>query len=327
MSSSGSNSHSQKSDPEEESIDKLSSDSLKKKPIDPAETIDPQMADEDHPSILNSDSNRDHDPEVHEYPILLEVPLRVPNSIPLVTVPEETSDKFIELYKPADVELAKIHGKARKVARIFNVKLSESVERCKCCNLPVGAERFPLCSNIDSLGELGSSFPLYFVVFKNVVISLLLIFFIACVACIVSNSMAGRQKEWTTDESYNVLTPASFGNIWLNTTERLNKGFEADPLDLPIWQPILHIIACMVLVIAYPLTIKNLREKAIELDLNSTTPSDFTLMVHGLPKSYTKEELQKHIEDNFIEEKISIVNIVCTYDLHEFNNINIELKN
>ena len=226
----------------------------------------------------------------------------------------------INLSYPADIELARIHAEANEVTILRGQKIDENAEVCECCRLPLKQRKFPLCTRLHLLGELGSSFPLYYDMARGVVISLSLCFSIACIACIIDNSMAGRYTEWTYDKSSNAITPANFGNIWLSEAARKSQGF-GSALKIPIWQPILHVIVCVLLMIVYPFILKKVKEDSVDIDINYDTSADYTLFLKGLPSRYSKEELKNEIVNNFPELEIDIVNIVCTYDIAQCSKI------
>ena len=67
--------------------------------------------------------------------------------------------------------------------------------------------------------------------------------------------------------------------------------------------------------------LKKIKEEATEFELLRSSAADYTLLVKGLPEDYTKEELEKHIYNNFYStETIHIVNIVPTYDICDYMN-------
>ena len=232
--------------------------------------------------------------------------------------------KFIDLSQPADIELARIHGRANKVTILSGVKVDEHSEVCDCCHMPLGQARFPFCGRLFLLGELGASFPLYYIMARGLIVALSLCFSIACIMCIVDNLTAGRYTEWTDSESSNLMTPADFGNIWLSEAERNSQGL-GRASQIPIWQPILHISACVMLMILYPIILKKIKKDSVDINIVYDSPSDYTLFLKGLPNKYTKEDLERHIIKNFPEHNVDIVNIVCTYDITEYSRIAKEL--
>ena len=62
-----------------------------------------------------------------------------------------------------------------------------------------------------------------------------------------------------------------------------------------------------------------MKEESIELEILAISAADYTLLVKGLPEDYKKEELEQHIYNNFCStEKIQIVDIISTYNIHDF---------
>ena len=208
---------------------------------------------------------------------------------------------IINLSSPGNIEFAEKHSKANEIMKLSGKDIKKA-ERCECCHMPLDQEKFPLFRSTDQLKELGSSFPLYFHMVKLMLISHMVCFFFACLPCMIENRIAGRVGEWGSNYSFNLITPASFG-----TKE-----------EISIWQPILHVIVCIFLMLFYLYILKTIQEKSIEIDIQTTTPSDFTLFLKNLPKEYTIEELTKHITENFCDNKNIIVNVARAYDIGEY---------
>ena len=96
----------------------------------------------------------------------------------------------MHVFQLVDLELAEKHGRANKIMRLYGKVLSNLV-RCNCCNVPLDQEKFPFMRDIDSLKELGSSFPLYFYVTKLMIIALSVCFFVACLPACLALSPTG----------------------------------------------------------------------------------------------------------------------------------------
>jgi hypothetical protein len=240
--------------------------------------------------------------------------------------PRRTSHR-IHLWQAADLSVASKHGQSR---RVFTTVLSEVSpdhpapvytpdQTCPCCGNPTDGELFSLFCPISELAYLGSSIVLYFQFVKYIISAFLLVLAVACVPCMVGNGVQDRYTEWTNQQSMNIITPSNYGNIWISGQQRLNHtDWAQDTLKIPDWQPILHVIACALLTVLYALMLTKLKALAYEWDTLITTPSDFTLMIRGLPSSFTRAELEKHICDYFQQRHLKIINTVLTYHIQEY---------
>lgn len=234
-----------------------------------------------------------------------------PNQIP-EKKPQKKSKKksMINLSQPADIEIAEKHGMVRLVYCINNQDQNNPEGRgnnyddsCPCCSLSIG-KPFSLFCSISELGPLGSSIQLYFSFIKYLIIAMLGVFLIACIPCIIDNSLQDKYYEWTDEKSINIITPSNYGKN------------END--DVAFWQVILHVIACGILLAFYPWVLRKTKEISTEIDSAQTTPSDFTLMIKGLPENYTAEDIKAHIQEHFMHYKPEIISLVLAYDTNEY---------
>ena len=166
---------------------------------------------------------------------------------------------------------------------------------------PLEGEPFKLFESSDSLSELGSSFSLYFVLLNCILFYMSVVFFVACLACLIGNIHAGNSYEWNDKSDLTYLSLGNYGN----------------PTIVPNWQGILHMITVVIVIVICPFLYRRLRSKAIELDLMNITPSDFTVWVKGLPPKYTHDELEEYLVKT-TKTPIQIISIVSTYDIGEF---------
>lgn len=199
-------------------------------------------------------------------------------------------------------------------------------DKCACCNFPIEGEIFPLCVPIFELNQLGASFPLYFSFLRHGLLVVFTLFFIAGLGCLIGNIEVGRHEQWKESNTVVELTPGNYGNPHLSDFERSVLGY-GDWEPVPTWQSLLHLIAGLVLMLIYTHIDRKTREKAVELDIDRVTPSDFTICVKGLPDNYKKDELAEHFttHGNDEETKLEIVNITMTYDIKEFTLLSKEL--
>ena len=180
---------------------------------------------------------------------------------------------IIDLSNPANIEFADKHSKANKIMKLSEEDIEEA-KRCECCNMLLDQKQFPLFRNTYHLKQLGSSFPLYFHVVKLMIICHLACFFIACLPCMIENRMAARVDGIGSYFPLYLITPASFGTS----------------TEISIWQPILHVIVCVILMLFYLYILKTIQEKSIEIDIQTTTPQ----ILHSYSKIYRKNIPEKN---------------------------------
>lgn len=217
----------------------------------------------------------------------------------ITTLPSEYKDiSQYAMFKIADLKIAQIHGAACKVGKI-NI---ETKDFCPCCRLPINIIKFPLGCPVDELSELGSSFPLYFVLIKYFIFMLILCLTLACLLCLVLNFFKSESKDYSNDKSTNLFTPATYGK----------SG------QLEFYQPLFHFFVITIILVAYPFFLKKLKHRSVIIDVETVTASDFTVLIKNLPHDYTKNELKEHLEKHFSKDNVKVVNIICTYDINEF---------
>lgn len=100
---------------------------------------------------------------------------------------------------------------------------------------------------------------------------------LAGIACLVGN--VSQYELDDTDSTINYLGPGTYG--WDNE-------------DI-IYQPAMHMIAGIILMIFFPFFYFKLNGKAVEIDMDMITPADFTVWIKGLPSDYNDEELKNWI--------------------------------
>ena len=114
---------------------------------------------------------------------------------------------------PPDWDAAEKHGKANLVVdrSKSELDLDDPSSFCQCgCDQPYSTEFYDLCSDNETLGELGPGFPLYFEFIKHLgYISLVLtiIYFIPCAGLMAQAYQKIKEK----DPDAKVLAVYSFG--------------------------------------------------------------------------------------------------------------------
>jgi hypothetical protein len=204
----------------------------------------------------------------------------------------------------ASVQVAEMHSLSRSVyldSPVEDLDKRNEKQVCPCCGVPVYGSLISLCCAPEELLGLGTSFPMIFKLSRYSISALVFVSIAACIPCFIDNILQG-EDEWTYEQSFNLLTPATYG-----------KDF-----NVSFWQPLLHISVCGVLVFFYMWVIAKIKQQSIDLDTFTTTPSDFTVVVRGLPAQYKPEDLKSHFEEHFTSNLMKIVKMVPTYDISEY---------
>ena len=178
---------------------------------------------------------------------------------------------------------------------------------------PLTGTPFSLLETSEHFAELGSSFSLYFVLLKGIFFYIT-VSFIVSLACLIGNSAQSKSNQWVNSNSLTNLTFGNYGNPWNNSNYD----------KVPLWQPILHMISVIILIIASPFIRNKIRGKAIEFDLLFTTPSDFTIWIKDLPHEFTYEELEEFLAKK-TSDPVNIVNFVRTFDIKNYLKVSNEL--
>lgn len=198
---------------------------------------------------------------------------------------------------PPDFSLATLHAvllrqKARRVLRLKD-KFQEDGETladfCPCCHYPHEGQQFPLLCEPKDLAELGEGFPLYFDLAKWLHVLLLATLAIAGAYSLYCNytennlSDSSLSSNWIMRSSLGTVYAASFG----------------DSSSPSILEPSLHIAAMILLLALHSYLVVRHENMEDELDQNTITPSDYTILVANLPRT------DLHVQDlvDFLSER------------------------
>jgi hypothetical protein len=214
--------------------------------------------------------------------------------------------------KKADITSARLHGDAKMVRNLdaFSKRHANEEMICECCGLPVEADLFPLCAPINDLKELGPGIPLYYWFVKYVAIVLLTGFLLVGIACWASNAGRGAASDYGDDSDKNYIIVMSLGN----------HGHPDERSTVPVWQSILHIVFMILILITY-YWLRNFQfRKEFDIDINLTTPSDYTLWVRGLGKKIDTEDVKTFFSENGRRDgkPVDIVKVNIPYDISDY---------
>lgn len=89
------------------------------------------------------------------------------------------TDVYRPFQTPADLRLAKLHGKAKRIGEITYFESSIQMrEYCVCCHLPYKKTPFKLTASIEKYASLGPAFPLFFFFIKQLALLLITYFLV-----------------------------------------------------------------------------------------------------------------------------------------------------
>lgn len=85
----------------------------------------------------------------------------------------------------------------------------------------------------------------------------------------------------------------------------------------PIWQSVLHLLYCFVLIFSFIYLKIFIRNKVLEIDSGHVTPSDFTVIVKGVPAGTDLNEFKEYLKGSVRKSKevSEIVSISPSYDI------------
>ena len=192
--------------------------------------------------------------------------------------------------KPANLEMARLHGNAKKLYKYGTEK--KNSKKCLCCGLPLeGGAQFELCSDPKEYYHLGSGYSLYFFFYKDVVYLTFFIFLISGVYSLWTNYHGDGCDDVVTSTSYCLR---DFIGIFSISNKRNNKR------ELEI-QAILDMAAIGFIILYMHYIRYRVRKITVEADHRTITPSDYTVQLDGLPTSRKNpmskdEEIIKWVE-------------------------------
>ena len=230
----------------------------------------------------------------------------------LNTAPDNDDDKELLERCPPDFEWAKKHREANKVKTFEfydpdDINIDDENLYCKCCKLPLekAVPLHPLWTDTKNLQDLGAGFPLYYQFKIFTIIVYLVMILVVGIAGIIINLREDKTKEWDKDTSF--VAEISIGSHGESKDEYRESSVTLQ-IALNSWLLILIYLGSIVL--------RCYQEKLInEIDEKNLTPSDFGVMVTGLPRHKTQEEVKDWFKSHF--EDLEIVYVSFWYDIDD----------
>jgi len=227
---------------------------------------------------------------------------------------EQTTAWYDPNKSPPDFDLAKKHGKAKKVYKPIE-KEDEIREACPCCQLPLKGEQIPLSANLSELYHLGSGYPLYFQFIKYSIALLILLFIGGGMFGIITNGFGDSCADLSEDEGVNQYCVKDFVGRWTIA----NKRDKESALEM---QLILNFVTIVLTILFFHYIRYEVRKMKIEADDRTTTPSDYTVKLSGIPLDLKSQELKTWIENlGTKDDPIVVRKITRSYDIIEYTQL------
>jgi len=207
---------------------------------------------------------------------------------------------------PADIKLAKIHGKAK---RVYADENKES-QTCQCCGLPITGKQIPLAASLEKLAHLGSGYPLYFNFTKYAIGMLLMMFFVGGIYNLVTNIETGDCSDSTANAQKAYCIQGFIHSFIIS-----NKREESESLRI---QAVLNLITVFMVMFFFHYLRYKIRKMNVEADEKTVTPSDYAIEIQDLPEDISDEELKTWIYQIAGHQDIEILRITKVYAISKY---------
>ena len=171
----------------------------------------------------------------------------------------------------------------------------------------LAASQFPLCSSYKILQELGAGFPLYYQLKIFTVVVYAVMFCIAGFVSIIMNLIMDKGSEWNDGQSAPFIISTSIGNHGKSEEE-----YEAGTI---VAQQALTIIV-IICIIFGSMFLRHYQKKVVnQIDEINITPSDYGLMVTGIPLNKTHLEVIEFFK-GFVSD-LEVIYVNYCYDVKD----------
>jgi hypothetical protein len=195
---------------------------------------------------------------------------------------ESSEGTFNPYHNPPDLNLANLHGKARRVCYPTNEFSKTNNKRCPCCGLLIENKQIGICASTNTVAHLGICFPLYFDYIKFAFL-VLIICFVGAGFNIYINYEYGNNCQMIQETS--IICQISF----LNLLGAQEKGFLQT-------QSTINNILTVVILIIFEVFRRYMKRLEIQYDTEDSV-TEFALLVSGVPASFKKHDLQEFIDN------------------------------
>lgn len=206
----------------------------------------------------------------------------------------KAEEEYDEYKKPANLTLARQHGEAKKVYKKRQVKkdkngqeIPETNDLCACCLLPLKGEKISLFAGLEELYHLGTGFALYFKFIKYSIGILTLIMLTMGIFNLVTNVVTGD----CTIENSNGDAYCVQGYILSFTIPNKKENKE-----LLLAQTGVNLATVIIVMFFFQYLRYQFRKTEVEAENANITPSDYTVVIEGVPPEATKGEIETWID-------------------------------
>lgn len=167
----------------------------------------------------------------------------------------------------------------------------------------------PLCGDLNQINHLGSCFPMYFSFIKFCIVLLSIMLGIQGIYALITNRYAASCLE-SDDNGAPIVRDCDF--TYATEISLLNKVLDRPLLKAEAW---LDLAVVVVMIIAFQFHRINMRKIVAQVDQDTLSPPDYTIMVRRIPSDVTDEELIKYFEHIIPNRKTPVAHINRSYDV------------
>lgn len=249
----------------------------------------------------------------------------------------QDSDEFIDiLNRPGNFKKAMNHFKASQLYKSSYFDNKQNIQFCDDCLNPIPdendnkkPEKYPICTSMKSVAELGIGVYLYFYFIKFIFFICCLIFGVVAIVEIYLSKSYNSQlqgyclsKNMTEKSNIGLEVCSNFLKRDYNSTfyimnienireykKIVNDKYEYLVNDTMVNLNLIHLVCmCIMFVLnnIYLILFSNLDK---EIDIEIITPKDFTLMISDIPKDQSESF-------ELLKEKYLNVDDICPYEIN-----------
>ena len=171
----------------------------------------------------------------------------------------------------------------------------------------LAAPQFSICSGYKVLEDLGAGFPLYYQLKIFTICVYTIMFCVAGLAGMIMNSGEDNGLEWNDGQDAPFIVDTSIGSHGKREEE-----YEADNI---IAQQVLTILMIISIILGSMFLRHYQKKVANEIDESNITPSDYGLMVTGIPLNKTQQEVVEFFKGLYPD--LDVVYVNYCYDVKD----------
>ncbi|KAL4498325.1 hypothetical protein ABPG72_013131 [Tetrahymena utriculariae] len=240
-----------------------------------------------------------------------------------MSIIEEGYTKYNPYQIPPNWKLAEIHRDATSVGKPkkqFNQPFKNN-QVCPCCGFQLNKKKINMMDNYTILSFLGSGYPLFFSFTKYCLYILATILF-----------TSGAYNLWTNYNGKYCLTkkqikqglPLFCEADYISTLTIINKANDESAMAM---QNILNLFTTILLIVLCLFYRNEQKQIDYDVDAEEITPSDYTIMIKGIPQDMTEQELKEQLvsfreNDEENNDPLVVSDITYIYNVKHVKDIN-----